>query len=233
MRAILFDLDGTLLDIDMDEFLRRYFAVLAPVVGKATGLDPRDGLAAVLAAVETMCDVHPGVTNRDVFQSRFEEVSGARLDDAAWAHFDRFYAEEFPLLGAALGPHEGARAAVETALSLGVDVAIATNPIFPSAAVNERLRWAGLSDLDVHLVTTYEDMSACKPHAAYYSEVAARLGRSPRECLMVGDDASLDMSAADVGMKTFYVGPAPVPACDWSGTLEDLTILLPRIVAET
>ncbi len=32
------------------------------------------------------------------------------------------------------------------------------------------------------------------------------LGVAPATCLMVGDDRALDMPAADLGMRTFYVG---------------------------
>ena len=126
-------------------------------------------------------------------------------------------------------PQDGAREAVQTALELGLKVAIATNPIFPRSAIFERMRWAGIDDLPVHLVTTYEDMHAAKPNLAYFLETAERLGVSPAEALMVGDDRVLDMVAADVGMKTFYVGCGSAPGTDFSGTLNDLVALLPRL----
>jgi len=119
--------------------------------------------------------------------------------------------------------------AVETALRLGLKVAIATNPIFPMSAVRERMRWAGLEGFDVHVVTAYEVMCATKPHAAYYTQTAELLGVDPRTCIMVGDDRVLDMSAADIGMRTFYVGDGPAPACDWNGTLDELAELLTRL----
>ena len=49
---------------------------------------------------------------------------------------------------------------------------------------------------------------------------------------MVGDDRSLDMPAADLGMRTFYVGRSKGVPADWSGTLEDLADLLPRLAEE-
>jgi len=97
------------------------------------------------------------------------------------------------------------------------------------SAIRERMRWAGLENLGVHAVTSYESMHATKPHAAYYLQTAEMLGVDPRECVMVGDDRVLDMSAADIGMRTFYVGNKPTPECDWAGTLGELTELLTRI----
>lgn len=234
LAGVLFDLDGTLLDIDLDPFLRDYLGALGPFVAETigTGINPSDATEAVMAGTSVMSRPHPGRTNRDVFNEEFRRLTGADLshDDNELA-LERFYADVFPALGAELRGFDGAVAAVEAALDLGLRVAIATNPIFPLSAVRERMRWAGLDSLEVHAITSYETMGATKPHAAYFTETAAMLGVAPDECLMVGDDRTLDMSAADVGMKTYYVGGTPVPACDWSGTIAELPLLLRRLVS--
>ncbi len=232
LSAVLFDLDGTLLDIELDSFLRDYFAVLGPVVADILGDEPSDpaGLRAVISATELMSSSHTGQTNRDAFNAEFERVTGTDLSTPANdAVLNRFYAEVFPTLRKGMGPKSGAIEAVETALRLGLKVAIATNPIFPMSAIKERMRWAGLDRLDVQVVTAYENMQATKPHAAYYQQTAELLGVDPQECVMVGDDRVLDMSAADIGMRTFYVGNGPTPACNWTGTLYDLAGLLTRL----
>jgi len=232
LSAVLFDLDGTLLDIELEPFLNAYFAVLGPVVADMLGHDPDDstGLRAVIAATDAMTASHPGLTNRAAFNAEFERLTGTDLGAPEHgALLDRFYSETFPGLQGEIGPRPGALEAVETALRLGLKVAIATNPIFPMSAVRERMRWAGLEGLDVHVVTAYEAMCATKPHAAYFAQTAELLDVEPRSCIMVGDDRVLDMSAADVGMRTFYVGDAPTPICDWNGTLDELTELLTRL----
>jgi ribonucleotide monophosphatase NagD (HAD superfamily) len=43
---------------------------------------------------------------------------------------------------------------------------------------------------------------------------------------MVGDDPVLDMAAADIGMKTFFVGCGPSAEADWHGNLSDVRSLL-------
>ena len=230
--AVLFDLDGTLLDIDLDHFFREYFAALGPVVAEAlgTGADVRTGLNAVLNGTEAMSLPHPGRTNREVFNERFSELTGADLDLEEYAVvFERFYADVFPSLRGGMGPRPDARRAVTAALDLGVKVAIATNPIFPRSAIDERMRWADVADLPVHVVTDYETMHAAKPNPAYFLEAARMLGVPPGDSLMVGDDRVLDMAAADVGMRTFYVGRQSRTVCDWAGSLGDLADLLPRL----
>lgn len=233
LKAVLFDLDGTLLDIDVDEFLRQYFGALGPVIAEVVGngSDPKSALAAVMAGTEAMQHPHPGQTNQQVFEQRFLAETGTDLAHPRSAEkVDSFYREVFPSLRAERGPRSGSAAALWLARELGLKVAVATNPIFPLTANVERLRWAGFSVEDVEFITSYETSPACKPAPAYFADVAARLGVEPDACLMVGDDRALDMPAAAIGMRTFYVGEPPAPTADWTGTLDDLASLLPRLV---
>lgn len=230
MRAILFDLDGTLLDLDLGGFLKRYFVALDEVSAPlAEALPPGVFMANLHRAVGRMMEPHPGETNEQAFYRELLETTGVDLREH-WPVYERFYREVFPTLAGTSGPAAGARTVVTTALDLGLKIAIATNPIFPRAAVQHRLAWAGLADLEFDAITTYEDMIACKPHADYYRQTAAMLGVAPSECLMVGDDRALDMPAADIGMQTFYVGDDALATADMRGTLEELADLLPRLV---
>jgi FMN phosphatase YigB (HAD superfamily) len=231
--AVLFDLDGTLLDIDLEPFLRDYFGLLGPAIAGLLGSEATaaDALAAVIAGTEAMYEHHEGRTNVEVFNEIFFDTTGVDLTDGEVAdHITRFYLDEFPTLKGTHGPRPGALEAVEAARSIGAKVVLATNPIFPLAAIAERARWAGLTPEDFDLVTSYERMEACKPSPAYYRHIAAAVDVSPAECIMIGDDPVLDLAAADVGMRTFYVGPAMPVVSDWSGSLEDLAELLPRLV---
>lgn len=233
LAGVLFDLDGTLLDIDLDPFLRDYLAALGPFVADSigNGITPSQAAEAVMSGTRVMSEPHPGRTNREAFNTEFEHRTGADLSAGHLeTALERFYSDVFPGLGSELRAFEGAVAAVQSALDLGLRVAIATNPIFPLSAVKARMRWAGLDELEVHAITSYETMSATKPHALYYTETAALLGVAADQCLMVGDDRNLDMSAADIGMKTYYVGSAPVPACDWNGSIAELPSLLARLM---
>ena len=230
MRAILFDLDGTLLDLDLDEFLPRYFAALETAAAPLAAHAPADAgiMSALHAATRRMMEDHSELTNRTVFFTEFAGRTGVDLAEH-WPVFESFYRDVFPTLADTARPAPGGREAVEAARSLGLKVAIATNPIFPRVAVDHRIAWAGLGDMRFDLVTTYEDMTACKPHPAYYRQIAAALGVHPRDCLMVGDDHVLDLAAADVGMRTYYVGVREDSAADMSGDLATLAELLPRL----
>lgn len=84
-------------------------------------------------------------------------------------------------------------------------MALATNPIFPMAATETRIRWAGLEPSDFILVTAYENSWYCKPNPAYYREILEKLNLEPEECLMVGNDVTEDMAAAKIGMNVFLL----------------------------
>jgi len=227
LRGVLFDLDGTLLDLDLDAFLKRYFFALGSTA--SPHFPGIDFMGAVLASTSAMQRPHPGRTNMDVFDEDFRERTRIDLADHREV-LDAFYRDVFPKLGDGYGPARGGLAAIESARTLGLRVAVATQPIFPAAAIAHRLAWAGLAGVRFDAVTTYETMTACKPQPAYFEQTAAMIGCEPEACMMVGDDRSLDLPAADVGMRTFYVGSDPEAIADHSGTLGDLAGLLRRLV---
>lgn len=234
LRGILFDLDGTLLDIDLSSFLGRYFAALSKTLTSLKGAAiPGDAaIRAVHVATESMMRPHAGLTNREVFDAEFARLTGIALSEHREV-FEHFYAEEFPLLGDGYGPTSGAHDVVAAARAAGLKIALATNPIFPRQAVIHRMDWAGLDHASFDVVTSYEAMEACKPHGPYFLQTARALGIDPRECLMVGDDRVLDLAAADVGMRTYYVGHHPDTTADYAGDLYSLTRLLPQLLLES
>ncbi|MDZ4180736.1 MAG: HAD family hydrolase [Coriobacteriia bacterium] len=229
MRAVLFDLDGTLLDIDIEAFLRSYFEALAVAVGEIADSPERHSIVmrAIHDATGAMMRPHDPRTNREAFAEEFERLTGLGLDEV-WPIFEAFYTDVFPGLGAGMVAHAGAVDALSAARRHGLRTAVATNPIFPRSAVVHRMEWAGIVPGDVDVITDFETMVACKPHAAYFRQTAEMLGVDAGDCLMVGDDAMLDLAAADVGMRTFYVGSDEDVPADYRGTLLDLAELIER-----
>jgi len=229
LKAVLFDLDGTLLDIDLDGFLREYFSALGPAISEVVGnrLSVQQGLSAVIEGTNAMSRHHGSLTNREVFETRFLELTGADLaSPVASARIERFYRDEFPALRGTHCPRAGGIDAVRAAREEGLVVALATNPIFPLAAIRERMRWASLDESWFDVITSYEVMHACKPMKGYFEQTAHMLGVEPTECLMVGDDATLDMPASSAGMRTYYVGEGLPDTCDGHGDLSALVEFL-------
>ena len=228
IRAILFDLDGTLLDADMNVFLPRYFELLASSVDH---LIPTDRFVPCLMQASDAMVANDGRgTNVEVFAEAFYPCVGRERADLEPVFLD-FYANQFPKLRRYTRRKPEARLVVEAALERGYDVVIATNPLFPAVAIQQRLEWAGVADLPFDRVTTYENSSATKPSLLYYQEICAAIQRPARACLMVGDE-DMDMVAARLGCMTFLV-PGPrthlepsTPEPTYRGTLVDLLALL-------
>ena len=227
-RAVLFDLDDTLLYDDMEGvFLKQYFGMLAEYARPLT--EPQTLMAALSAASRAMQqDQGPGgLTNEQKFASAFAPPLGKPWEELK-AFFAGFYEEEFPTLQVHAHAHADARKAVQAAVNLGCQVVIATNPLFPARAIEHRLAWTGIADVPFALVTAYENMHSCKPYPAYYCEIAGQIDVDPRECLMVGNDVMRDIAPAQqVGMATFLAeewitNPDPEVVADRTGTLADL-----------
>ena len=228
IRAILFDLDGTLLDSNMADFLPHYFQRLAARMAHIAA--PKTFIAHLLQATDVMIANDGRATNAEVFAQAFFPFAG-RTRAEMEPIFAAFYAEDFPRLGSLTRLKPEARPVVERAFAAGYAVAITTNPLFPETAIRQRMAWAGVADLPYRWITTYENSHFCKPNPSYWAEVCARLGQPPEVCLVVGDE-HMDMVAAHIGCPTYLVsGPATALQADtppptYRGTLADLPALL-------
>lgn len=230
VNTLLFDLDGTLLGNDMDVFLRYYLGAVAMV---AAATVPQDRfIKQLLASTEAMVrNSDPTVTNAEAFAGSFYSALG--LDRrTAEPLFAEFYEREFPKLRVHTQAKPAARALLDLATRNRYGLVLATNPVFPRVAIDERMRWADIDRYPWLLITDYETMHHCKPHVAYYQEILDKTGRRAEECLMVGNDVEEDLVAGRLGMVTFLDrtqiiqrGGGPSGA-DVEGTLEDLCDLL-------
>jgi FMN phosphatase YigB (HAD superfamily) len=227
-RAILFDLDGTLLDSNMDHFLPPYFSSLAARVAHIA--PPKEFIAHLLAATERMLANDGRATNEEVFTAAFYPFAGhsrAELEPI----FEDFYEKDFPGLRQYTRRKPEAREVVRLVFALGHKVAVATNPLFPETAVRQRLAWAGVDDFPYDWVTTYENSRCCKPNLRYFDAIAERLAVPPEASLVVGDE-EMDMVSARAGFATYLVpGPATAlspatPEPTYRGSLAELARLL-------
>lgn len=204
IKAILFDLDGTLLPMDQDIFVKAYFGGISKKLAPR-GYEPEKLIGAIWSGTKAMVRNNGEVTNEDAFWRTFETIYGEGARKRDEAAFEQFYLEDFDKVKAVCGYSEEARAVIDKVKANGFKVALATNPIFPAIATKKRIAWAGLSHTDFELFTTYENSRYSKPNPDYYRDVTAALGVSAEECLMVGNDVDDDMVAEGLGMKVFLL----------------------------
>lgn len=202
-KVVLFDLDGTLLPMDQDIFVKAYFKGIAIKLAPF-GYESDKLIKAIWAGTEAMIANNGEKTNEEVFWDYFETVfgEGSRKDEPKFA---KFYEENFDDVSAVCGFDKRAKEVIDMIKEKGIRVALATNPIFPSIATRKRMKWAGLIESDFELYTTYENSCYCKPNLKYYEEILSGLGVKASECVMVGNDVDDDMVAAKLGIKTFLL----------------------------
>ena len=202
-KAIFFDLDGTLLPMELQDFLDTYFDVLAKAAMRY-GFEPATFSRAVGVSVGAMAKHEPGILNADAFWESFEREwgsAGKREQD----FFEDFYENDFDQVGAGIEADPAAARAIEALRRKGYPLYLTTMPMFPRPAVEWRLRWAGVDPQAFEFITCYDNSTACKPHLHYYAENVQRAGVPAQSILMVGNNTVEDLAAMQLGMDGFLV----------------------------
>jgi len=205
IKAILFDLDGTMLPMDQDEFVKVYFTELCKRFCPELKIDDKSLVKAVWTATGAMIKNNRVEPNINAFWNAFAAICGEKVRKYE-KDFDNFYVKEFNACKKVCGYNPAVSETIKVLKNKGYRIVAATNPIFPAIATNNRIGWAGVSKNDFALVTTYENSSSCKPNPQYFAEISDKLSLRPEECLAVGNDVDEDMvSASSLGMDVFLV----------------------------
>ncbi|SES98621.1 FMN phosphatase YigB, HAD superfamily [Olsenella sp. KH3B4] len=236
IKAVLFDLDDTLLDINFTAFMTRYVAGLSGLIGDISRTPAPLMGAPFMRSYLALEDQarSDDLTNRQLFVREFHALTGIPLDDPVIADAIDFYEREVvpSMRGGivAARPQRGGRAAVDMVHELGLTCALATNPAFSEACVEARMDWADVSPTDFSLVSNWDNSRRLKPNARFYQEFVNALGLTCDECLMVGNDSRRDFPHPDCGLRTIYVGHAWPRRAVWHGPMSRLARELPNII---
>ncbi|MBR6950775.1 MAG: HAD family hydrolase [Oscillospiraceae bacterium] len=226
-KAILFDLDGTLLPMNMQEFTTGYFGDLADKLGDRV-TDRERFVKAIWAGTKAMMANDGSARNEVVFWEAFNALSG--IDESLIRKdCDEFYAGEFQRAQRFTRPNPLAVAAVAEAREKADRVVLATNPLFPMTGQRTRLSWIGLTTEDFDLVTSYETDCFCKPNPAYFDSVCRRIGVAPEDCLMIGNDDEEDGRAGkSAGLEVYLVTDCRIPSevHPWTGAHGSFSAML-------
>lgn len=204
--TLLLDLDDTLLGNSMDTFIPAYLQSLCEQLANYI---PADKLVSTLiSGTQAMLDnTLPDNTLKDVFDEAFYPVLGIKQADYI-DRFEAFYRKDFSKLKQLTQFRPEAVSTIEEAFNRGYNVAIATNPLFPRTAIQQRLEWAGLSP-EIYpflLVPSYETFHFAKPNTAFFTELLACLGWPAGPVVMVGNDYDHDIAPARIlGMGNFWI----------------------------
>lgn len=232
--TLLLDLDNTLLDSDMDIFLPAYFQALSEFLQDL--VEPELMLSTLLSMTrKMMSNEDPSLTLQQVFDAGFFPMVGMVREELQ-PRFDQFYEEVFPNLSYLTHSRPEAVEMVKWAMAQGIHLAIATNPLFPLAAIHHRMRWASLppEEFIFSVVSAYETFHFSKPNPSYFAEVLGRMGWPEGPVVMVGDDVKRDLQGSSaLGLPTYWINTTEADAPDGvviagHGSIADLRSWLER-----
>lgn len=237
LKAVLFDMDETLLDINLGAFCALWAKDVSEIladIGRKSQLATLLHLGAAFYALNR--NDRAGTdnrTNRAFFDDEIRRTCNVDLSDPvvfdALACYER---DVLPRKGRKISgarPRAGAHEALEACMDRGLTVALLTNPSFTEAGIRCRMGWAELLDISFELVTTMDNCTRVKPSPVYYLESLEKLGLEPHEALMVGNDPKRDFPTPDCGLRTAYVGEGTDRRAIWSGDMRDLAAALDEI----
>lgn len=200
--TILFDLDGTLLPLDMEKFTEIYFKEMGFMFKDM--IEPKLLVKYIWTATQAMVENTQYKTNEEVFMDRFSQLIGGDISEYR-KQFDDFYDTLFHKTREAAQSNILIKEIINILKDKNYKLVIATNPLFPRKAIHHRIEWAGLDLKDFIYITSYEDNHYCKPQLQYYKEVLEEIDKRPEQCMMVGNDVQEDLVALELGIETFFV----------------------------
>lgn len=203
-KNVLFDLDGTLLPMNMERFVELYLGSICKRFAPDIGIDPKLFAKGIWTGASAMAKNDGDCLNSEVFWRTMNSVCNKDMRGYA-DDFDDYYRNEFIAAKPATSVSPYASKTVSLLKNLGCKMIVSTNPIFPKAATYRRIEWAGLDINDFEYITTYDNSSRCKPNLNYFADICSVCSVVPEESLVVGNDVDEDMCASRLGFDVYLI----------------------------
>ena len=200
--TILFDLDGTVLPMDIDKFMKLYMYNLG--VFFKDKIDPKLLAESIMKSTEVMVRDTSNKKNEDVFMDYFDTLVDGDIEEYK-TMFLQFYETMFDNVQASTSKNEYMRKSVDLLKEKGYKIVLATNPLFPLVANHHRIQWAGFKPEEFEYISCFEQNTFCKPHIEYYQEVLYEIQKKPEQCMMIGNDVFDDLPVRKLGVQTYLI----------------------------
>lgn len=202
-KTFFFDLDGTLLPLELELFIELYYGGIKKS-GVFNTICEKEGKEIFQKGVFAMLANDGGALNSEVFFRTVEHFSGVDKDILI-PEMNSFYENEFSKIKHCSRTDERVISVIKELKQKGYRLILATNPIFPRAATDQRIKWAGLNRGDFEYVSYYDNSRYCKPNPKYFVEILDHLNLRADDCYIVGNDVKEDMCAVALGFQGFLV----------------------------
>ena len=205
LKAVFFDLDGTLLPLNEEEFTKIYFGLLSKRM-IPLGYEPEELISVIWAGTKAMYKNDGIKTNEEVFWDVFKSHYGIeKMKDKEY--IDEFYTNEFRKTKESCEENPLAKDIISFCKDNNLLVVLSTNPIFPKAGTMTRMSYIGLKEEDFDYVSYYENSSYCKPNPMYFKKLLNKFNLKPEEVIVFGNHTYEDGECAKLcGIECFMVG---------------------------
>lgn len=206
LKAIFFDLDGTLLPMDEKKFVDVYIPLLYEKV-KHLGYTKDDLVKALFSGLKKMYGNVGPKTNGEVFWDNFAMIFDKdKLKDKPV--FDDFYANEFYEAKSACKDNPLARIIIDY-IHQKKEIkycVLSTNPIFPRVGTLTRLKMINLKEEDFDYVSFYENSFCSKPNPLYFQNLLEKFSLKPEEVIVFGNNDYEDfLCAKKAGIDCYLI----------------------------
>ena len=204
LKAVLFDLDGTLLPMNEEEFIPLYLDLLATRM-ESKGYNKEKFISALWSGTKKMYLNNGTKTNGEIFWDEFSSHFGKdSLKDKEY--IDEFYTNEFLKTKEACKENKYAKEIVKFVKNSNLLCILSTNPIFPKIATKTRMGFVGLIENDFDYYSYYENSHYTKPNPYYFLEILDKFNLKSDEVILFGNNTFEDGECAlKCGIKTYIV----------------------------
>jgi FMN phosphatase YigB (HAD superfamily) len=205
LKAVFFDLDGTLLPMDEEKFTKYYFKLLCERM-IPYGFEPEQLVEVIWGGTKEMYKNDGTKSNEERFWDFFGKIYGTESLKHK-NHIDEYYINEFKQTINACMPNPLARDIIDYCKKEFEFVVLSTNPIFPRVGTLTRMSFVGLKEDDFYFITSYENSSYSKPNPKYFIELLKKFNLKPDEVILFGNNTLEDATCAKMaGIKCYLVG---------------------------
>lgn len=205
LKAVFFDLDGTLLPLDEDKFTKLYFGLLCQRM-IPYGYNPEELVKVIWDGTKKMYLNDGTKTNEDVFWDAFIKHYGMEKSKDKDT-IDEFYTNEFKKTIEGCSENPFIQDIIKCCHDLNLITVLSTNPIFPKQGTLTRMSFIGLKESDFDFVTTYENSNYCKPNPAYFKMLLEKFNLKSDEVIVFGNNTYEDGECSySCGIKCYMVG---------------------------
>lgn len=183
IRAIFFDLDGTLAPLDEEKFVHLYMTSLSKKAA-AYGFDGNEFIRYLGKGCLAMFNNDGQITNEQLFWKVINDKFPTLNDDM----FKDYYKNEYKDILVTVGENKYAKEIVDYCKDNFEYVVLSTNPLFPLTATRQRLEKVGLKEEDFSFITSYENSSFCKPNPNYFLALLKKFNLSSDEVIVIGNN---------------------------------------------